>query len=78
MIMAPAPAYSSGIGLRTPHFRAVLSTKPAVGYFEVHSENYFGAGGQPLSMLERVRHDYPIRIPATTNELVQGQRHVAM
>ncbi len=60
--MAPAPAYSSGIGLRTPHFRAVLSTKPDVGFFEVHSENYFGAGGQPLSMLERVRRDYPVSL----------------
>jgi uncharacterized protein len=62
MIMAPAPAYSSGIGLRTPHFRAVLSTKPDVGFFEVHSENFFGAGGQPLSVLERVRRDYPISL----------------
>ena len=60
--MAPAPAYSSGIGLRTPHFRAVLSTEPDVGFFEVHSENYFGAGGQPLSMLERVRRDYPVSL----------------
>jgi uncharacterized protein (UPF0276 family) len=60
--MAPAPAYSSGIGLRTPHFRAVFSTKPDVGFFEVHSENYFGAGGQPLSVLERVRGDYPISL----------------
>jgi uncharacterized protein (UPF0276 family) len=59
---APAPAYNSGIGLRTPHFRAVLSTKPDVGFFEVHSENYFGAGGQPLSMLERVRRDYSISL----------------
>jgi uncharacterized protein len=62
MIMTPAPAYRSGIGLRTPHFRAVLSTKPDVGFFEVHSENYFGAGGQPLSMLERVRDDYPVSL----------------
>jgi uncharacterized protein len=60
--MAPAPAYSSGIGLRTPHFRAVLSTKPDVGFLEVHSENYFGAGGQPLSVLERVRRDYPVSL----------------
>ena len=62
MTMVPAPAYSSGIGLRTPHFRPVLSTKPHVGFFEVHSENYFGAGGQSLSMLERVRGDYPVSL----------------
>ena len=62
MIMTPAPAYRSGIGLRTPHFRAVQSMKPDVGFFEIHSENYFGAGGQPLSMLERVRGDYPVSL----------------
>ena len=62
MIMTPAPAHRSGIGLRTPHFRTVQSTKPDVGFFEVHSENYFGAGGQPLSMLERVRGDYPVSL----------------
>jgi len=62
MIMTPAPAHRSGIGLRTPHFRAVQSMKPDVGFFEVHSENYFGAGSQPLSMLERVRGDYPVSL----------------
>jgi len=62
VIMKPAPAYQTGIGLRTPHFRAVISTKPALGFFEVHSENYFGEGGQPISMLERVRLDYPISL----------------
>ena len=62
MIMTPAPAHRSGIGLRTPHFRTVQSTKPDVGFFEVHSENYFGAGGQSLSMLERVRGDYPVSL----------------
>jgi uncharacterized protein (UPF0276 family) len=35
---------------------------PSVGFFEVHSENYFGAGGQPLSLLERVRRDYPVSL----------------
>lgn len=32
----------AGIGLRAPHFLAVLEQSPDVGWFEAHSENYFG------------------------------------
>jgi uncharacterized protein (UPF0276 family) len=62
MTMAPAPANKTGIGLRTPHYRGVLSARPDVGFVEVHSENYFGDGGQPLAVLERVSHHYPISL----------------
>ncbi|MGL5607596.1 MAG: multinuclear nonheme iron-dependent oxidase, partial [Aeromonas veronii] len=30
-----------GIGLRTPHYDEIRQTLPAVGWLEVHSENYF-------------------------------------
>lgn len=53
---------SAGIGLRHPHYRDVLDSKPPVGWFEVHSENYFGKGGLPLFYLERIRMDYPISL----------------
>lgn len=52
----------AGIGLRAAHYREVLASRPAVGWFEVHSENYFGDGGQPLHYLERIRADYPISL----------------
>ena len=45
----------AGIGLRAPHYREVLETRPDIGWLEVHSENFFGRGGQPLHFLERVR-----------------------
>ncbi len=32
----------AGIGLRAPHFKAVLEQLPDIGWFEAHSENYFG------------------------------------
>jgi uncharacterized protein (UPF0276 family) len=48
-----------GIGLRFPHHRAVSEQRPAIGWFEVHPENYFG-GGSPLAYLEHVRHEYPL------------------
>ena len=52
----------AGIGLRAPHYRDVLDLLPRVGWLEVHSENYFGAGGRPLYYLERVRAQYPISL----------------
>jgi uncharacterized protein (UPF0276 family) len=50
----------AGIGLRTPHYQAILAARPAVSFLEVHSENFFGDGGQPLKYLARFREDYPI------------------
>jgi len=58
-VAIPAKA---GIGLRSAHVAEVLETRPDVGWFEVHSENYFGKGGAPLRQLERVRADYPISL----------------
>ncbi len=50
----------AGIGLRTPHYQAMLQTRPPVSFLEVHSENFFGDGGQPLRYLTRFREDYPV------------------
>ena len=33
---------------------------PEVSFLEVHSENFFGDGGQPLKYLTKFREDYPI------------------
>jgi uncharacterized protein (UPF0276 family) len=51
---------AAGIGLRAPHVREVLERKPAVPWFEIHSENYFADGGPVLAALDRIRADYPI------------------
>jgi len=51
-----------GIGLRAPHYREILQTLPKVGWFEVHTENYFGSGGQPLYFLEQIRNHYPLSL----------------
>jgi len=50
----------AGIGLRHPHVAAFLDASPAVGWVEVHSENYLGAGGVRLAALERIRRDRPV------------------
>lgn len=60
-VATPIPAHA-GIGLRAPHYRDLLERAPDIGWVEVHSENYFGAGGQPLRFLDRVRREYPISL----------------
>lgn len=56
----PLPAVA-GIGLRFPHHQAFAATRPALGWVEVHSENFMG-GGTPLRYLETVRRDYPLSL----------------
>jgi uncharacterized protein (UPF0276 family) len=52
----------AGIGLRPAHYREILERRPDVGWLEVHSENYFCDGGQPLYFLERLREHYPVSL----------------
>ena len=52
---------SAGIGLRAPHTRELLASRPDVGWVEVHSENFFG-GGAPLATLLQVRAHYPVSL----------------
>ena len=41
----------------------MIESRPAAaGWLEVHSENYFGAGGQPHAFLEALRADYPLSL----------------
>ncbi len=63
MTTTPVPAAADlgvGVGLRVPHYRAVLAEAPAVDFFEVISENFMVAGGKPLFHLERVLERYPV------------------
>lgn len=72
---------SAGIGLRDPHHREVLETFPATGWLEVHSENFFGPGGEHLRILEAVRERYPISLHGVGMSLGSSdelsQRHLA-
>ncbi len=59
--MGSIPKVGVGIGLRAPHIAEALATRPAIGWFEVHAENYMG-GATPLAALERLRADYPLSV----------------
>lgn len=52
----------AGIGLRARHYPEFSGARPAVGWLEVHSENYFGAGGRERALLESLRRDYPLSL----------------
>lgn len=59
--MASHPLSGAGIGLRAPHVGEMLATRPAIGWLEVHAENYMG-GGPAVRALETLRRDYPLSI----------------
>jgi uncharacterized protein len=56
------PAQSIGVGFKAQHFDAILESRPALGFFEVHAENYMGAGGPPHRRLEAIRAYYPLAL----------------
>lgn len=62
---ASMPAIA-GIGLRGDHYEALLAgdfgDQAGPGWVEVHSENYFGDGGRPLAVLDRVRAHWPVSL----------------
>ncbi len=49
-----------GLGLRTPHYEAVLNEPHAIDWLEVITENYLVPGGKPLAYLERIRERFPL------------------
>lgn len=57
----PIPAIA-GIGLRSPHQAHFLHDRPAAGWLEAHSENYFAEEGIAVAALERIRADYPLSL----------------
>jgi uncharacterized protein len=52
----------AGVGFKPDHFDAIRSTRPALGFFEVHAENYMGAGGLPHAQLGALRADYALSL----------------
>jgi uncharacterized protein (UPF0276 family) len=62
-----------GVGLRPPHYAAVLESPPRVHLFEVISENFLGlstgGGGRPLETLEQVRAKHPVRLHGVSMNL---------
>ncbi len=52
----------AGVGFKPVHFRDILATPQPLGFFEVHAENYMGAGGPPHAQLGALRERYALSI----------------
>jgi uncharacterized protein len=52
----------AGVGFKPEHAEAVFETPHTVGFFEVHAENYMGAGGPPHRMLETLRAHWALSL----------------
>lgn len=69
----PAPSPSSarpfighGVGLRVDHYGRAVERSLDVDWVEAITENFFGEGGRPLAVLERLREDMPVVFHGTS------------
>jgi hypothetical protein len=60
----PAHSIAGRIGtsFKHEHLQAILAEGKRDRFFEVHAENYMGAGGPPHAALNQIRQDYPVSL----------------
>jgi uncharacterized protein len=59
---AQSVAGLAGTSLKHEHVSAILADGRQRCFFEVHAENYMGAGGPPHDALARIRRDSPLSL----------------
>ena len=52
----------AGASFKPEHLPSILADSDRRGFFEVHAENYMGAGGPPHRSLEIIRREYPVSL----------------
>jgi uncharacterized protein len=52
----------AGVGFKPQHFKDIVAAPQPIGFFEVHAENYMGAGGPPHAQLGALRERYALSI----------------
>lgn len=52
----------AGLGLKPEHVADILESRPDIGFFEVHAENYMGDGGAPHRALADTASLYPLSL----------------
>lgn len=55
-------AGQAGTSFKHEHLPAIMADGKPKGFFEVHAENYMGAGGPPHRALEAIRQDNPVSL----------------
>lgn len=60
--MRPSLPPAPGLGFKPEHFETIRDLRPDLGFFEVHAENYMGAGGPAHRQLTALRADYALSL----------------
>jgi uncharacterized protein len=53
---------SAGVGFKPEHFASISASPQPLGFFEIHAENYMGAGGIPHAQLGFLRENYALSV----------------
>ncbi|SUZ33745.1 hypothetical protein ROE7235_03519 [Roseibaca ekhonensis] len=53
---------TTGLGFKPEHFRDLMAQPGAIGFFEIHAENYMGDGGAAHAMLAALRADHALSL----------------
>ena len=53
---------SAGVGFKPEHLGEILAAPQPIGFFEIHAENYMGAGGPPHAQLAALRERYALSV----------------
>lgn len=78
LVKSPTSPNLVGVGLRSPHIPYILKNHQKVsqkiGWFEVHSENYYNIGSSSVATLLEVRKNFPISLHSVGNSLGSAQK----
>jgi len=77
-VKSPTSSNLVGVGLRSPHISYILKNQRTIskkiGWFEVHSENYYNIGNASFEALIEVRKNFPISLHSVGNSLGSAQK----
>jgi uncharacterized protein (UPF0276 family) len=62
MLKACSLPNCTGVGFKPAHFRDIIAAPQPVSFFEIHAENYMGAGGPPHAQLGALRERYALSV----------------
>ncbi|WP_333713992.1 MNIO family bufferin maturase [Yoonia sp.] len=65
MLDATPPSFlpaRPGVGYKPQHYTQIMEKPAALGWLEIHAENYMGDGGRPIAQLRHLAEHFPISV----------------